>query len=687
MEPQHAQIIMKLIDITGALIARQLTKPDYDAQAKIWENFYRRLKEIDERRERERKGLPEIPRKEVKEETKGTACLPCVTPDTIVFTNPEAKCISEIQEGDKVLDAYGEFTTVIEVMKRRYDGEIISIYPAYRNDPIFITPEHPVLCVEAQACPYHQGYCVPGKDNPKCKNCEIRKKYQPKYIPAGRLYDTPYQSGYANPKIFLLIPRLKEVRDIDEIEISKVIDNVEVRDGWAVPIAHVRGYHAKAFYRREHKDKNGVLYKGHYVKQRYTPPYKVVKGIPVKNRVKIDKSFMKLVGFYLAEGHVTFLKRGGSLLFSFGKHERDYVEEVRNLLKEVFGVDSKVENKETAYSVIVCSSILSKFFAKLFGKRSPEKRIPLWILLLPIEKQVALLEGYFKGDGYKRKDKYNNISASTVSRQLAFAISTILYRLGIIHALYTRKNQESVIDGRVIKPRNEVYVIDIWGPSAVKLLKMMGYETIPWKFKESHLAGIDENYIYLPIKKLERTEYHGIVMNLQTASATYTANGIIVHNCSRDHFSTVSASLNEAVRFARREGINHPEVLRRIGIALDELNIMERIDLAPENLTKLSEEERKIAKWALIEARELRHIITDIESVEDLEKVAAKASEVRTKFLEQLWSLTKKLKPEEVIKKICTGLKGEEKEKCERAIKELLEKGEGKIKEILKKVE
>ena len=157
--------------------------------------------------------------------------------------------------------------------------------------------------------------------------------------------------------------------------------------------------------------------------------------------------------------------------------------------------------------------------------------------------------------------------------------------------------------------------------------------------------------------------------------------------CSRDHLSTVSASLNEAVRFARKEGINHPEVLRRIGIALDELNIMERIDLAPENLTKLSEEERKIAKWALIEARELRHMITDIESVEDLEKVAAKASEVRTKFLEQLWSLTKKLKPEEVIKKICTGLKGEEKEKCERAIKELLEKGEGKIKEILKKVE
>lgn len=109
--------------------------------------------------------------------------------------------------------------------------------------------------------------------------------------------------------------------------------------------------------------------------------------------------------------------------------------------------------------------------------------------------------------------------------------------------------------------------------------------------------------------------------------------------CSRDHFSTASASLSEALRFARSDGMKSHEVTRRLGIALEELNILERIDLAPDQLGMLKEQERKLAIWSLNSSRDLRHIIGRIKTVEDLEKTAANASEVREEFMKRLWEL------------------------------------------------
>src|SRR3990167_7169270 len=107
------------------------------------------------------------------------------------------------------------------------------------------------------------------------------------------------------------------------------------------------------------------------------------------------------------------------------------------------------------------------------------------------------------------------------------------------------------------------------------MVNLIGYKTnINWRFLQSHLAGIDDKWIYLPAKKVEVKQYLGNVYNLSTEQASYITNGVTVHNCSRDHWSTVVASLNEAMRFARSDGINHPEVQRRIELASDELNIM-----------------------------------------------------------------------------------------------------------------
>jgi len=146
--------------------------------------------------------------------------------------------------------------------------------------------------------------------------------------------------------------------------------------------------------------------------------------------------------------------------------------------------------------------------------------------------------------------------------------------------------------------------------------------------------------------------------------------GTLCLPCSRDHFSTVSGALSEALRFARKEGINHPEVQKRIGMALDELNMLERIDLAPEQMVTLRGKEKTLAEWGLNSSRDLRHKITIVQTPDDLESAAADASNIRTQFMRQLWEVAT---VDGTIDKLCKGLKEEEKERCMSTIANILD--------------
>lgn len=117
------------------------------------------------------------------------------------------------------------------------------------------------------------------------------------------------------------------------------------------------------------------------------------------------------------------------------------------------------------------------------------------------------------------------------------------------------------------------------------------------------------------------------------------AKGTACLPCSRDHLSTTSSALSEGIRFARDKGVKDHEVMRRIRIGLDELNAMERIDLAPAETAKLKGAEKKLADWTLRQSRALRHIITEIRDADTLEQAAARASTITEEFMTQLWAI------------------------------------------------
>jgi len=133
-----------------------------------------------------------------------------------------------------------------------------------------------------------------------------------------------------------------------------------------------------------------------------------------------------------------------------------------------------------------------------------------------------------------------------------------------------------------------------------------------------------------------------------SSTSQVTAEGKGCIPCAADHFSTVAGALTEALRFARTEGMYHQEVLERIALAFDELNIMERIDAAPEKLERLPEEEQSLMRDATVMSRDLRHSLSDLTGVEDLEAVAAMAQKSRTDFRKRLFRLQLgRLQPED----------------------------------------
>jgi len=104
--------------------------------------------------------------------------------------------------------------------------------------------------------------------------------------------------------------------------------------------------------------------------------------------------------------------------------------------------------------------------------------------------------------------------------------------------------------------------------------------------------------------------------------------------CARAHFSTVSGSLKEALRFARNEpeGVAHPEVQVRLSTAEEEIDVLERFDWTPEKVINSPEREREIIQEFQPKVRELRQKIHTIATPDDLEEAAAIAGKLAADF-------------------------------------------------------
>lgn len=257
------------------------------------------------------------------------------------------------------------------------------------------------------------------------------------------------------------------------------------------------------------------------------PKYKYdFRSKKVPESIAVDGDFLRLAGYFIAEGDTAMKMCHVCLTLSFGSHETEYVSDTVALFKKIFGIEAKVKTTEHRHiSVVYVSSChITRFFNKLFGHGCTNKQIPEFMLFLPLEKQKELLKGLFRGDGFVNT-KVPRAGYSTVSHKLAHQIKFLLIRQGIIPSLYIEP-EKSV---RGVNHRQS-YRMNIGSWSARKLAKLLDEEICEKKL--SNDSWEDENYIYVPIKSVSSERYSGYVHNLEVEKAhSYAANAALVHNC------------------------------------------------------------------------------------------------------------------------------------------------------------
>jgi len=121
--------------------------------------------------------------------------------------------------------------------------------------------------------------------------------------------------------------------------------------------------------------------------------------------------------------------------------------------------------------------------------------------------------------------------------------------------------------------------------------------------------------------------------NIQTPEKTAPApsleaeegisKGTACLQCCLDHYSTCAGLISdEAIRMARRNGVEDQEVINRILSCRSQLNAMEREDLRAEKIVELPDWEKEIAILAQNESATIRHKLSEVKTAEDLESVA-----------------------------------------------------------------
>ena len=249
------------------------------------------------------------------------------------------------------------------------------------------------------------------------------------------------------------------------------------------------------------------------------------KSQKLPRRISINDSFLRLIGYYLAEGSVITKACKGQLTFSFGAHEHEYINDVINIMKRIFGLEAKIKKNHNALNIYCYSARLARFFKKNFGTGAKNKRLPHWALLLPIKKQKALICGLWRGDGHIAK-RNGNGKFVTISKTLAHQLKILLMRQKIIFSYLT-------VPERGMHKEN--YCIYIRSREAkLQIAKIMGKDSlkVPPRKAKTQKAWYDDDHFYATVDKVKKTFYHGLVYNLGVeGSHSYVSEAATLHNC------------------------------------------------------------------------------------------------------------------------------------------------------------
>jgi len=269
-------------------------------------------------------------------------------------------------------------------------------------------------------------------------------------------------------------------------------------------------------------------------------------GTYVPERLAIGEDFWRVVGLYLAEGHVArdFGRAGAERLritWSFHPTKEEHlVREVASYW-ESQGVKVGIFSTPTARCVRVSSRILAAWWTEVFGlgPNSYEQRLPNMVWEQSKARKWALLSGMWEGDGswsFVSGGPSVVLEWGTISDELADGVARLLGDLGVTC---------SWCRGRTAKSTKETHWLRISGADQVE----RALRLVPEAERSEVLASLrrqakriaptgfrrfgDSSISWLRVARTEVSRVCETVYSLEVpgSQTVATSGGLIAHNC------------------------------------------------------------------------------------------------------------------------------------------------------------
>lgn len=225
-----------------------------------------------------------------------------------------------------------------------------------------------------------------------------------------------------------------------------------------------------------------------------------------------DSNLWYVIGRWVADGWFKLRYRKtktlGGAIICCGKQKAKKFENKLQLTKLKY---YKTDEQST-FRYTFCNKEFA-LFLKNFGEYADAKVLAKEVYFLPKSLALSFLDGYFDGDGCRKNDI---ISFCTVSKELAYGIKYLVNKYyKVACSITVTKNHNNSIEGRIVNTKN-LYI----GNFCIK------------RKKQSHYF-VEGDYIISPYKTVEKINETKIVYNLSVEEdESYTANGMVVHNCT-----------------------------------------------------------------------------------------------------------------------------------------------------------
>lgn len=245
----------------------------------------------------------------------------------------------------------------------------------------------------------------------------------------------------------------------------------------------------------------------------------------------ITKEEAKFIGYYAAEGYISYQSTGTLHAIDISLHEDELsiIDFIFEFAKQKRWNEPRIyESKNSkGISVKIHDVNACKWIMQYAIGKAVNKRLSIEVINSSNQSKIEFLKAFFEGDGWLANVNGNErLAVEVASKVLRDQIVSLLNSIGIVATEFEQQNRPGPTLRKKGKIGNEgmIYRASLSSSNTKKFL--YGNESIRLR------AQYGNSYYLYKIKAIELKKFEGKVYNFEVENDnSYLANNFVVHNC------------------------------------------------------------------------------------------------------------------------------------------------------------